>query len=172
MSRVFGPHPSIEQVEPDGRVLDLPGFQLQNGVSELDLGQWPRIEEALESYRLFRSLREQGAVPDGVRFQVSLPFTSSAITGAFRSRHSADYRVIEDSPSGNEATRSPKFRAPSRKPSSDESTGRLPTNNKLLETRDAIHSSKARSPRHSTEPGGSAIRHHPAIGHRAAQCDA
>ncbi|HLR97567.1 MAG TPA: hypothetical protein VK053_23810 [Jiangellaceae bacterium] len=99
-NRVFMPHPDVEVVERpvQGRpnhVYEAPVFQLRDGVTEVDLGDWSRIDEALESYRLFRSLREQGVIPSDVRFQVCLPFPSSAISGGFRRRHSADYPVVE-----------------------------------------------------------------------------
>jgi hypothetical protein len=39
---------------------------------------------AVESYEVFKRLREQGAVPEGVRFQVTFPGTGSAISYFFR----------------------------------------------------------------------------------------
>ncbi len=47
-------------------------------------------DAALESYDMFRRLREEGVVPDGVRFQVSLP-TPVAVVGAFLP---ADQRAV------------------------------------------------------------------------------
>lgn len=98
-NHVFMPHPDIEVVERPvqgrpGHVFEAPVFQVRDGVSDLDLGDWPRISEALESYQLFRSLREEGLLPDGVRFQVCLPFPGSAISGGFRRRHSQDYPIV------------------------------------------------------------------------------
>lgn len=102
MSQLFEPHPDVEIVNqpasPDGiprHIYDAMSFRLRPGVSELHFERWPRIDDAIESYRIFRSLRDEGAIPRSMRFQVGLPLTSSAITGGFRPNFAADYPVIE-----------------------------------------------------------------------------
>lgn len=99
---LFGPHPEIETVEvpraPDGtstHAYDVPAFQLRSGVSRLHFRRWPRIDDAIESYRMFRSLRRDGTVPSDVRFQVGLPFPASAIVSGFKRRFGDDYPVVE-----------------------------------------------------------------------------
>ncbi|MFF1574628.1 hypothetical protein ACFVWR_17955 [Leifsonia sp. NPDC058292] len=59
-------------------------FFIEDGVSADDL-VFPDIgyaDAALESYATFSRLRDEGAIPQGVRFQVSLP-TPAAIAGSF-----------------------------------------------------------------------------------------
>ena len=46
------------------------------------------------SYAVFRSLRAAGAIGDGLRFQIGLPFPSSALN-AFKADFAADYPVAE-----------------------------------------------------------------------------
>jgi hypothetical protein len=50
-------------------------FRLKPGadVDALRLGELGYAREAIKSYEVFRRLREQGVVPPGVRFQMSLP---------------------------------------------------------------------------------------------------
>lgn len=102
MSHLFEPHPDIEVAQrpssPDGiprHIYDLSTYRVRAGVSELHFERWPRIDDAISSYRLFRSLRDEGAIPPGVRFQVCLPLTASAITGAFQHNFAADYPVVQ-----------------------------------------------------------------------------
>src|ERR1700749_4500311 len=80
------PNPDVmvvaETESPTGRprpAYETPVFGIRGGVEELDFEKWPRIDDAIESYRTFRALREQGVIPDGLRFQVGLPFPASAL---------------------------------------------------------------------------------------------
>ena len=79
-ARMLGPHPDFE---PTQDVLNpawlyaAGGFRLRPGVEEITFDLMPRIDEAIESYGVFCSLREEGVIPEGVRFQVSLPFPAS-----------------------------------------------------------------------------------------------
>ncbi|MDN4615086.1 hypothetical protein P5G50_11555 [Leifsonia sp. F6_8S_P_1B] len=59
-------------------------FRLDDGVTadELVFPDLGYADAALDSYATFTRLREEGAIPAGVRFQVSLP-TPAAVTGAF-----------------------------------------------------------------------------------------
>ena len=53
---------------------------------------WPRIDDAIASYAVFRELRAAGVIPDGVRFQVCLPFPASALN-AFKADFAHDYPI-------------------------------------------------------------------------------
>ena len=69
-------------------------FGIREGVGELHFDTWPRIDDAIASYRTFRTLREEGVIPTGLRFQVGLPFPASALN-AFKADFAADYPVAE-----------------------------------------------------------------------------
>ena len=68
--------------------------RVKEGVERVHFDRWPRIDVAIESYRLFRELRDAGVIPDGLRFQVGLPFPSSAMN-AFKADFAADYPRAE-----------------------------------------------------------------------------
>ena len=93
------PHPDVETVRTTGSPTgvprhphETPTFRLRPGVTELRWDSWPRIDAAIESYQVFRALRSQGAVPEHVRFQVGLPFPSSALNG-FKEDFESDYPI-------------------------------------------------------------------------------
>jgi hypothetical protein len=95
------PHPDIETVSvsdsPTGiprHAYETPVFRIRDGVSELRWDSWPRIDAAIESYQRFRDLRDQGVIPAGLRFQVGLPFPSSAMN-AFKASFATDYPIAE-----------------------------------------------------------------------------
>jgi hypothetical protein len=69
-------------------------FEIREGVSELRFDSWPRIDDAITSYEQFRALRDEGVIPAGLRFQVGLPFPSSALN-AFKANFARDYPVAE-----------------------------------------------------------------------------
>ncbi|MET3567566.1 hypothetical protein ABIC47_003068 [Leifsonia sp. 563] len=78
LSRIPGDAPLLRGV------FDPRPFHLDEGVSADDL-VFPDLgyaEAALDSYGVFRSLREDGVIPAGVRFQVSLP-TPAGVVGPF-----------------------------------------------------------------------------------------
>src|SRR5262245_50320314 len=65
------PHPQVEAVLPPDAPNGAPRYLHQtaacrprDGVSELRWESWPRIDDAIASYRLFTALREQGAIPE------------------------------------------------------------------------------------------------------------
>jgi hypothetical protein len=98
--RLCRPHPDIELVEdtdsPTGiprHAYETPIFTVRDGVTELGFDAWPRIDDAIASYRRFHSLREDGTIPADLRFQISLPFPSSALN-AFKADHAADYPIV------------------------------------------------------------------------------
>jgi methionine synthase II (cobalamin-independent) len=65
-------------------IFDARPFRLDEGATadELVFPDLGYAAAALDSYETFARLREEGAIPAGVRFQVSLP-TPAAVTGAF-----------------------------------------------------------------------------------------
>ena len=99
--RLVRPHPDVETVveteSPSGiprHAYETPIFKIREGVTELRWDTWPRIDEAIASYRLFAALREEGVIPAHLRFQVCLPFTSSAMNG-FKADFAHDYPIAE-----------------------------------------------------------------------------
>jgi hypothetical protein len=97
--RLVRPNPDVDTVEvtasPSGiprHAYETPVFKIREGVTELHWDSWPRIDEALASYELFTRLRGEGAIPEGLRFQVCLPFPSSALNG-FKADWAADWPV-------------------------------------------------------------------------------
>jgi hypothetical protein len=95
------PNPDVVVVEetesPTGRprhAYETPVFGIREGVTALHFESWPRIDDAINSYGQFRALRDAGVIPEGLRFQVGLPFPSSALN-AFKADFAADYPVAE-----------------------------------------------------------------------------
>ena len=100
---LWGKHPDVETVKavvgvdpaqiPDGVVPDdwkdkvpqgyhdLPWFSLKYGVEKLETAgvttTYP--EHAAEGYRVFCELRENGTLPEGLRYQVCIPFPDDAV---------------------------------------------------------------------------------------------
>jgi hypothetical protein len=100
------PNPGVEVVDetssPSGiprHVYETPVFAVRQGVEELHWEKWPRIDEAIASYTVFRDLRKQGVIASDLRFQIGLPFPSSAMN-AFKANYAHDYpiaaRAFED----------------------------------------------------------------------------
>src|SRR5215475_10801875 len=84
--RLVRPNPGIVVVQetesPTGlprHAYETPVFGIRPGVTELHFDTWPRIDDAIAGYQSFTALREEGAIPAHVRFQVGLPFPSSAL---------------------------------------------------------------------------------------------
>ena len=99
--RLVRPHPDVETLEETGsptgiprHAYETPVFRVRPGVTELRWDSWPRIDDAIASYQEFRALRAEGVIPAGLRFQVGLPFPSSALNG-FKADFAADYPVAE-----------------------------------------------------------------------------
>ncbi|WP_227980430.1 hypothetical protein [Nocardia spumae] len=81
----MGAHPDLETVPPPSpeygpseRVRPKPGVD----PASIDFGALGYADAALESWRIFRKLRDQGGIEGGVRFQVCLP-TPISVVGAF-----------------------------------------------------------------------------------------
>jgi hypothetical protein len=99
--RLVRPHPDVVVVEetasPTGiprHAYETPVFAVRAGVAELHWDTWPRIDDAIESYATFRRLRDEGVIPADLRFQVGLPFPSSALN-AFKADFAHDYPIAE-----------------------------------------------------------------------------
>ncbi len=95
------PHPDVVVLEetesPTGRprhAYETPVFGIREGVTELRFDRWPRIDDAIESYRQFTALRDAGVIAPGLRFQIGLPFPASALN-AFKADFAADYPVAQ-----------------------------------------------------------------------------
>src|SRR5246500_2929800 len=71
---------------------ETPVFGIKPGVSEVQWESWPRIDDAIASYSVFSSLRAAGVIPASVRFQLCLPFPSSALN-AFKADFAQDYPI-------------------------------------------------------------------------------
>jgi hypothetical protein len=98
---LIGPHPDVETTavaeSPTGiprHMYETAKFKLRDRVTELRWDSWPRIDEALESYAQFEALREEGVIPERLRFQVCLPFPSSVLNG-FKESFASDYPVAD-----------------------------------------------------------------------------
>jgi hypothetical protein len=86
-----------ETASPTGlprHAYETPIFGIRDGVERLRFDSWPRIDDAIESYGLFRRLRDEGVIPSGLRFQVGLPFPASAMN-AFKAHHAHDYPIAQ-----------------------------------------------------------------------------
>ena len=99
--RLIRPSPDIivvsETESPTGlprHAYETPVFTVREGVDRIRLDSWPRIDVAIESYGLFKELRDAGVIPANLRFQIGLPFPSSAMN-AFKHDFAADYPKAE-----------------------------------------------------------------------------
>jgi hypothetical protein len=99
--RLVRPNPGVVVLEETGsptgvprHAYETPVFGIRPGVTELHWDSWPRVDDAIAGYQVFRALREEGVVPAGLRFQVGLPFPSSALN-AFKASFETDYPVAE-----------------------------------------------------------------------------
>jgi hypothetical protein len=99
--RLARPNPDVVVVEetesPTGiprHAYETPVFGIRDGVTELHFDSWPRIDDAIASYATFTQLRDEGVIPQGMRFQIGLPFPSSAMN-AFKADFAADYPIAE-----------------------------------------------------------------------------
>jgi len=87
---IYHGNPAMETVKRpkpiDGKESWLPGgygdhwlFQIKSGSNSVHFDHLGYAKEAQKSYQDFRALRAQGVIPAGVKFQVALPLTESAI---------------------------------------------------------------------------------------------
>src|SRR6185369_6080203 len=97
--RLVRPNPDVvvvrETESPTGiprHAYETPVFGIRPGATGLHWDSWPRIDDAIAGYQVFRALRADGVIPAGLRFQVGLPFPASALNG-FKADFAADYPV-------------------------------------------------------------------------------
>jgi hypothetical protein len=97
--RLCRPNPNIDLVQdtqsPTGiprHAYETPIFRIRPGVGSIHWDSWPRIDDAIRSYEVFRKLRNDGIIPPRLRFQVGLPFPSSALN-ALKENFRRDYLV-------------------------------------------------------------------------------
>jgi len=93
------PHPDLEVIHdnlhnPPRHVNETANLKVREGLTELHFESWPRIDDAIESYGVFRGLRQQGVIPAGVRFQVSLPFATAILPG-FKANFGHDFPIVQ-----------------------------------------------------------------------------
>ena len=99
--RLVRPNPSVatvsETASPTGlprHAYETPVFAIKPGVTELHWDAWPRIDDAIASYEVFRRLKADGVISPDLRFQVGLPFPASALNG-FKADFGRDYPIAE-----------------------------------------------------------------------------
>jgi hypothetical protein len=99
--KLVRPNPGVEVVEetesPTGiprHAYETPVFRIRDRSAGLQWDSWPRIDDAIESYEVFKRLRDEGVIAPDLRFQVGLPFPSSALN-AFKADFAGDYPVAE-----------------------------------------------------------------------------
>src|SRR3984957_18123211 len=51
---------------------ETPVFTVRDGAEHVHFESWPRIDVAVQSYALFRELRDAGVIPRNLRFQIGL----------------------------------------------------------------------------------------------------
>src|SRR3954462_16041831 len=78
--RLARPNPDVVVVEetasPTGiprHAYETPVFAIREGVEALQWDTWPRIDDAIAAYDVFRRLRDEGVIPAGLRFPGGLP---------------------------------------------------------------------------------------------------
>ena len=99
--RLVRPNPDVVVVQetesPTGiprHAYETPVFGIRPGATGLHWDSWPRIDDAIAGYQVFRALRADGVIPAGLRFQIGLPFPSSALN-AFKANFAHDYPIAE-----------------------------------------------------------------------------
>ncbi|MGH7908136.1 MAG: hypothetical protein ACREP6_16065 [Candidatus Binataceae bacterium] len=106
--RVFLGHPDFDVVRRPDRVngvenwkprgyVDQWEFRVKPGMKQVVFGDpgWRLgyTKEAVNSYFIFKTLREQGVIPHDVRFQVCIPLTGSIVEHYFRNPE--DYPIVK-----------------------------------------------------------------------------
>jgi len=76
----YSKHPDLERL-PD-TALPFGSYAVRTADVSFD-DVYPYADQAIESYETFRRLRDTGEIPDGARFQVSLPTAHAAVVAYF-----------------------------------------------------------------------------------------
>ena len=94
---MLAPNPAIEVTSdlkgPPRHVAEIPVLSVREDVDSVHFERWPRIDDAIESYGTFKALRDEGVIPSDVRFQVSLPFRTSALS-PFKKDFTRDFALV------------------------------------------------------------------------------
>jgi hypothetical protein len=68
--RLVRPNPDVDTVTETGsptgiprHAYETPVFRVRAGVTDLHWDSWPRIDDAIASYQVFRALRDEGVYP-------------------------------------------------------------------------------------------------------------
>jgi hypothetical protein len=77
-----GTHGAPDAENPDYAVF--PALSVDASVTELPIRSLGYADEAEPSYAIFRRLRDEGAVPDGIKFQVSIPTPYASVVAWVR----------------------------------------------------------------------------------------
>lgn len=88
----LGRSPLIEVIPPDpNSYAPLPSAQVKPGVSpeEISFENLGYADAALASYQVYSQLKHEGAIPAGVRFQVSLPTPIATVSAFFSQQDQA-----------------------------------------------------------------------------------
>jgi hypothetical protein len=100
--RMVAEHPDFEAEEQAGprpalpaHAYGLPGYRPRPGITEVRWDSWPRIDDAIASYREFSKLRDEGVIPTGLRFQVGLPFPASSLQGVLKGSSADEWQLAE-----------------------------------------------------------------------------
>jgi hypothetical protein len=100
--RMVYAHPDLEMTGPatpgsdiSPHVYAIPAYRVRAGVTEVGWDSWPRIDDAIVSYRQFARLRQEGVIRPELRFQVGLPFPASALQGVLKGGSAKDWRTVE-----------------------------------------------------------------------------
>jgi len=90
------PRDGVENWHPRGYV-DQWQFRVKPGLKAIHFGDpgWRLgyTRDAVNSYFVFKTLRDKGVIPAGVRFQVCIPLTGSIVEHYFR--NPADYPIVK-----------------------------------------------------------------------------
>jgi len=96
---LLAPNPAIEVTNvverPPRTVAEIPVLSVGDGVDAVHFDRWPRIADAIESYAMFKAVRDEGVIPSDVRFQVSLPFRTSSLS-PFKDDWSRDFNLVAE----------------------------------------------------------------------------
>ena len=100
-TQLLEPHPDIEVLVPSGsptgrarHAYETARLTVREGAEPLRFDAWPRVPVMLESYALFRRLRDEGVIAADQRFQVNFPGPSSVFTGAFKDHYARDWAIV------------------------------------------------------------------------------
>jgi hypothetical protein len=82
-----------------------PAVAVDSAVTELPAGSLGYAEAAESSYPIFKMLRREGALPDGVKFQVSVPTAYASVVAWIREEDQEGFFGVYESAMANEVER-------------------------------------------------------------------